>query len=262
MRGAGVTPCDGRRFYSPALPAVARPRPPSVPRPRTEPPPPGSAAVPPRQGGTAPGGASAGPSGAERSGTERCGAGGMRGWMRGRMRGWALALLLGALRASGTELTFELPDSDKQCFHQELDRGLKFTLDYQVRPCPYPCPRPCPPVPAEPQAGQPSTAPLHPPLPPMPSRELFPDSSPAEPTSEPLRMCPRWPPSPVVGAVPLCILPVAPQPGPFPWWAVVARCPCCSGHGCARGTLWGSTDLPMVSGSQGSAGAAHISLCR
>eukprot|EP00076_Gallus_gallus_P004456 NP_001280237.1 transmembrane emp24 domain-containing protein 3 isoform 2 precursor [Gallus gallus] len=52
--------------------------------------------------------------------------------MRGRMRGWALALLLGALRASGTELTFELPDSDKQCFHQELDRGLKFTLDYQV----------------------------------------------------------------------------------------------------------------------------------
>lgn len=199
---------------------------------------------------------------AERSGTERCGAGGMRGWMRGRMRGWALALLLGALRASGTELTFELPDSDKQCFHQELDRGLKFTLDYQVRPCPYPCPRPCPPVPAEPQAGQPSTAPLHPPLPPMPSRELFPDSSPAEPTSEPLGMCPRWPPSPVVGAVPLCILPVAPQPGPFPWWAVVARCPGCSGHGCARGTLWGSTDLPMVSGSQGSAGAAHISLCR
>lgn len=182
--------------------------------------------------------------------------------MRGRMRGWALALLLGALRASGTELTFELPDSGKQCFHQELDRGLKFTLDYQVRPCPYPCPRPCPPVPAEPQAGQPSTAPLHPPLPPMPSRELFPDSSPAEPTSEPLGMCPRWPPSPVVGAVPLCILPVAPQPGPFPWWAVVARCPCCSGHGCARGTLWGSTDLPMVSGSQGSAGAAHISLCR
>lgn len=186
----------------------------------------------------------------------------MRGWMRGRMRGWALALLLGALRASGTELTFELPDSDRQCFHQELDRGLKFTLDYQVRPCPYPCPRPCPPVPAEPQAGQPSTAPLHPPLPPMPSRELFPDSSPAEPTSEPLGMCPRWPPSLVVGAVPLCILPVAPQPGPFPWWAVVARCPCCSGHGCARGTLWGSTDLPMVSGSQGSAGAAHISLCR
>lgn len=68
-----MTPCDGRRFYSPALPAAARPRPPSVPRPRTEPPPPGSAAVPPRQGGTAPGGASAGPSGAERNGAVRCG---------------------------------------------------------------------------------------------------------------------------------------------------------------------------------------------
>ncbi|NXC51012.1 TMED3 protein, partial [Penelope pileata] len=55
-------------------------------------------------------------------------AGTARGWARG----WALALLLGALRAGGTELTFELPDSDKHCFHQELERGLKFTLDYQV----------------------------------------------------------------------------------------------------------------------------------
>ncbi|XP_025916519.1 transmembrane emp24 domain-containing protein 3 [Apteryx rowi] len=55
--------------------------------------------------------------------------------MRGRMGGWALAVLLCALqagRAAGTELTFELPDSDKHCFHEELERGLKFTLDYQV----------------------------------------------------------------------------------------------------------------------------------
>ncbi|NXO04846.1 TMED3 protein, partial [Rhinopomastus cyanomelas] len=40
--------------------------------------------------------------------------------------------LLWGLRAGGTELTFELPDSARQCFHQELERGLKFTLDYQV----------------------------------------------------------------------------------------------------------------------------------
>ncbi|XP_009895634.2 transmembrane emp24 domain-containing protein 3 [Dryobates pubescens] len=44
----------------------------------------------------------------------------------------ALAVLLWALRAGGTELTFELPDNARQCFHQQLERGTKFTLDYQV----------------------------------------------------------------------------------------------------------------------------------
>uniref|UniRef100_A0A8C0GWV3 Transmembrane p24 trafficking protein 3 n=1 Tax=Chelonoidis abingdonii TaxID=106734 RepID=A0A8C0GWV3_CHEAB len=29
-------------------------------------------------------------------------------------------------------LTFELPDSARQCFHEPLQRGLKFTLDFQV----------------------------------------------------------------------------------------------------------------------------------
>ncbi|XP_063202196.1 transmembrane emp24 domain-containing protein 3 [Chroicocephalus ridibundus] len=62
----------------------------------------------------------------------RCGMRSGSGGMRCGMRALALALLLGALRAGGTELTFELPDSDKQCFHQELERGTKFTLDYQV----------------------------------------------------------------------------------------------------------------------------------
>ncbi|XP_075620555.1 transmembrane emp24 domain-containing protein 3 [Balearica regulorum gibbericeps] len=57
---------------------------------------------------------------------------GMRAGVRAGVRALALAGLLCALRAGGTELTFELPDSDKQCFHQELERGLKFTLDYQV----------------------------------------------------------------------------------------------------------------------------------
>ncbi|XP_074736378.1 transmembrane emp24 domain-containing protein 3 [Strix uralensis] len=59
----------------------------------------------------------------------------MRGGMRGGMRGLVLGLVLCALRvgpAGSTELTFELPDSHRQCFHQELGRGLKFTLDYQV----------------------------------------------------------------------------------------------------------------------------------
>lgn len=32
----------------------------------------------------------------------------------------------------GTELTFELPDNEKQCFYEELERGVKFDIDYQV----------------------------------------------------------------------------------------------------------------------------------
>lgn len=91
-----------------------------------------------------------------------------------------LAALLCALRpgrAGGTELTFELPDSARQCFHQELQRGLKFTLDYQVPPClgsstcslPLPVPLPVPlPCPAEPQQG-----PMQPPAPPMLHQEAF-----------------------------------------------------------------------------------------
>ncbi|KAM9374949.1 transmembrane emp24 domain-containing protein 3 isoform 2-T2 [Phaethornis superciliosus] len=50
----------------------------------------------------------------------------VRVWLR------ALVLWLCALRAGCTELTLELPDSARRCFHQELERGVKFTLDYQV----------------------------------------------------------------------------------------------------------------------------------
>ncbi len=32
----------------------------------------------------------------------------------------------------GTELTFELPDNDKQCFYEELEKDTKFDIDYQV----------------------------------------------------------------------------------------------------------------------------------
>ncbi len=30
------------------------------------------------------------------------------------------------------ELTFELPDNERQCFHEVIDKGVKSTLEYQV----------------------------------------------------------------------------------------------------------------------------------
>ncbi|XP_034052550.1 transmembrane emp24 domain-containing protein 3 [Gymnodraco acuticeps] len=32
----------------------------------------------------------------------------------------------------GTEITFELPDNDKQCFYEELEKDVKFDIDFQV----------------------------------------------------------------------------------------------------------------------------------
>lgn len=43
-----------------------------------------------------------------------------------------LLLLLRVFVAFGTELTFELPDNDKQCFYEELEENLRFDIDYQV----------------------------------------------------------------------------------------------------------------------------------
>ncbi|MEQ2292090.1 Transmembrane emp24 domain-containing protein 3 [Ameca splendens] len=43
-----------------------------------------------------------------------------------------ICFLLHAFVVFGTELTFELPDNDKQCFYEELDKGVKFDLDFQV----------------------------------------------------------------------------------------------------------------------------------
>ncbi|XP_034880224.1 transmembrane emp24 domain-containing protein 3 [Mirounga angustirostris] len=43
-----------------------------------------------------------------------------------------LGLLLRAGRLPGAELTFELPDSARQCFHEDVERGARFSLDYQV----------------------------------------------------------------------------------------------------------------------------------
>lgn len=41
-------------------------------------------------------------------------------------------LLLHAFTVFGTELTFELPDNDKQCFYEELEKDTKFEIDFQV----------------------------------------------------------------------------------------------------------------------------------
>lgn len=43
-----------------------------------------------------------------------------------------LLVLLRAERPRGAELTFELPDSARQCFHEDVERGARFSLDYQV----------------------------------------------------------------------------------------------------------------------------------
>lgn len=34
--------------------------------------------------------------------------------------------------ANATELTFELPDNENQCFYEDLEQGAKFDLDFQV----------------------------------------------------------------------------------------------------------------------------------
>ncbi|XP_056134739.1 transmembrane emp24 domain-containing protein 3 [Lampris incognitus] len=41
-------------------------------------------------------------------------------------------LMLHLILVTGTELTFELPDNDKQCFYEDLESGVKFELDFQV----------------------------------------------------------------------------------------------------------------------------------
>ncbi|XP_068190380.1 transmembrane emp24 domain-containing protein 3 [Antennarius striatus] len=43
-----------------------------------------------------------------------------------------LLLLLRVFVVFGTELTFQLPDNDKQCFYEELEKDVKFDIDYQV----------------------------------------------------------------------------------------------------------------------------------
>ena len=33
---------------------------------------------------------------------------------------------------NGTELTFELPDKEKECFYQDIEKGTECTFEYQV----------------------------------------------------------------------------------------------------------------------------------
>ncbi|XP_022090819.1 transmembrane emp24 domain-containing protein 7-like [Acanthaster planci] len=47
---------------------------------------------------------------------------------------WLCLVILAAFAAmlDATELTFELPDNAKQCFYEEVEKGQKCTLEYQV----------------------------------------------------------------------------------------------------------------------------------
>ncbi|KAJ8977690.1 hypothetical protein NQ317_005422 [Molorchus minor] len=48
-------------------------------------------------------------------------------------RCWVFILLLGVFKCCvATELTFELPDSAKECFYEEIPKNTSCTLEYQV----------------------------------------------------------------------------------------------------------------------------------
>lgn len=43
-----------------------------------------------------------------------------------------LYLLCSWLQVDSVELTFELPDNAKQCFHEDIQQGVKSTVEFQV----------------------------------------------------------------------------------------------------------------------------------
>ena len=44
-----------------------------------------------------------------------------------------LVTVLGTFMLSfAGELTFELPDNERQCFHEVIDKGVKCTIEFQV----------------------------------------------------------------------------------------------------------------------------------
>lgn len=48
-------------------------------------------------------------------------------------RFWVFIFLLGVLEwCLATELTFELPDSAKECFYEEIKKNTSCTLEFQV----------------------------------------------------------------------------------------------------------------------------------
>nr|XP_055058965.1 transmembrane emp24 domain-containing protein 3-like [Misgurnus anguillicaudatus] len=46
--------------------------------------------------------------------------------------GWLLLLVVYTAYINATELTFELPDNEKQCYYEDLEQGVKFDIDFQV----------------------------------------------------------------------------------------------------------------------------------
>lgn len=44
----------------------------------------------------------------------------------------ALLLVVALSSVQAVELTFELPDNAKQCFHEEIGKDVKSTIEFQV----------------------------------------------------------------------------------------------------------------------------------
>jgi hypothetical protein len=43
-----------------------------------------------------------------------------------------VVVLSSSLLCQASELMFELPDRDRQCFYEDIDKGVSSTLEYQV----------------------------------------------------------------------------------------------------------------------------------
>ena len=62
-----------------------------------------------------------------------CGRLGTREEVMSRVLVSALVLLASVVwRCQATELMFELPDRDRQCFYEEIEKEVSCTLEYQV----------------------------------------------------------------------------------------------------------------------------------
>lgn len=44
----------------------------------------------------------------------------------------SIALLITPSNVSSVELTFELPDNAKECFHEDIQKGVQTTFEFQV----------------------------------------------------------------------------------------------------------------------------------
>ena len=55
-------------------------------------------------------------------------------YRRAKLAAVVLAAMAGFLwrGCAGGELTFELPDNEKQCFYEEIQKDVKTTLEFQV----------------------------------------------------------------------------------------------------------------------------------